>query len=210
MGDAGTHECPVCKQTSTFQAICNYSYWHIYWLCSIVTGRKYFIQCTSCENATPIDKAAVKEQFPNDNIPFMKKRGVFVFAGILLAILVFSGISGMASASAKENRIKAFLAQPKVGDLVEVNLAYVDGSGFGPENAAIKNRKAWGMMRLVEDDGDGYFFATTMKGWDEVAGVRDAYKKNQLTYDMQDLVYLDKAELAALHSSKRLTDVVKP
>lgn len=205
VGEAGTHECPVCKQTSTFSAVCNYRYWHIYWLCSIVTGKDYFIACDNCQNATPVDKATIKAQYPKDNIPLIRKWGWLPFAALLVFILGVGISSSMESSANRKERIATFLAEPKVNDVVDCNLSYVANSGFGPDNPNISNRKAWGTLKVVEVDGDEYFLATSTKAWEEKKGL--SQNRGSIQYDMKDLVYLDKADLQELYDKGHLIEV---
>ena len=209
LGEAGTHECPACNQTSTFSAICNYTYWHIYWLCSIVTKREFYIMCDNCQSCNPIDKAMVKEQFPRDNIPFIRKRGWMLFA--VLGLILFGGIAvgSIASSQAKQEKITQFLQEPKVGTILHLNLSYVDGSGFGPDNPEIKNRQAWGVMKLLEIDEGVYSFATSTKAWEEKKGLRQALGRGQVRYDMEALVHLDTDDLNQLNKDGRIIEVDK-
>ena len=188
LGAAGTHECPACGQTSSFSAVCNYEYAHLWWLCSMVTKRNYFLKCDNCQSLTPVEKSAIREQFPKDNIPFLRRRGWMIFAAIvavIVAVIFFESARGKQRA---DERFAQFIAEPRIGDVLLINLSYVPNSGFGPD--VYSHRRAWGTLKLVEMDGDEMFFATSTKAWEESSDLRSNYRS--VEYDMSDLVYVEK------------------
>lgn len=238
LGDAGTHECPVCSQTAAFNAVCVYEYWHVYWLFGLVTKRDYYIECSNCLNATSVEKSVIKQQFPKDNIPLFKCFGwMLIPAIIIFFVIVGAGASsgrrsrpsrsaapavtavqqardaqrlsqGRMSMIGASGRIREALDKPQVGDLYLLNLSYVPGSGFGPDNNNISERQAWGTMRLVEIEEDGSMvFATSTRAWEEKDAVPVHVQENTLEYDMDELVETDLDTLKDLQKKQFILDV---
>lgn len=205
LGEAGEFDCPACGEKSTFSAIVNYSYFHIWWLFSFLIGRKYFIVCDSCQNGKSVDKSMIRSKYAKDNIPFIRRRGWLLCFGAIVAFFALG-----AWQSAKHTRqLNQALAAPAVGDIYLVNLAHIENSGFGPDNKSIKDGKAFGTLKLLEMEGENLTLATSFEAYNKQSTLTKTLKNDpdEITYDHDDPVYLTLGELRDLRKRGSLFDV---
>ena len=87
LAEMGTYSCPRCGLARPFRAVLSYSYFRLYWIFGMVTGRRYLCACTICGQGTLIERSQIPNAPPSDPIPFMQQRGLFLFLGAI-ALLV--------------------------------------------------------------------------------------------------------------------------
>jgi hypothetical protein len=87
LAEMGTYSCPRCGLARPFRAVLSYSYFRLYWIFGMVTGRRYLCACTICGQGTLIERTQIPNAPPSDPIPFMQQWGLFLFLGAI-ALLV--------------------------------------------------------------------------------------------------------------------------
>jgi hypothetical protein len=206
LGSAGEYTCPSCGEMSAFSAVVHYTYYHLYWLFSFVTGRQYRAVCGNCGATTPIDPATTRERFPKDAIPFIRRRGWMLVLAAVGALVVYFGVAGHFENQARAERERAYLASPRKNDVYLANLAKVDGSGFPTDKGAL-----FGVMKLMEtEDEDGDLtFATSTVAYESVKDLRNILGKRprDIKYDTDGLLYLTPEECRRLHGEGVIIEV---
>ncbi len=205
LGEGVVQPCPACKTEAVINPVVEYSYFHIWWLFSFVTGRKYALACSNCEASAPVDAALIREKYPHDNIPFIRKNGwLVVVIPVMLAIA-----AGIIGGAIGDMRTKSHAAAPAVNDLYLANLAKVEGSGFETDGNNAKRHQAFGTMKLIEIDGDDLVFATSMSAYDKASALRKALKDEpgDFEYDMDEPVTLTRQSVEKLLSGKVILEI---
>lgn len=208
MGQAGRHVCPSCKEEAGINVTVVYTYFHIWYLLSFLTGREYFLVCDNCQTAVQVDKATAKAQCPNDNIPFLRRRGWLL---VLAVVALFVGLSAFRNWET-ERKTRQYLANPVSGDLVLANLALVEGSGFTSDNPRIKNGVAYGGLLFLGTTGDDdWAFATTTQANNTISGFRSFLKSQgkNLKFDFENPVFLQGEAMEKLHKGKVIVEVIR-
>lgn len=198
LGAAGEHQCPSCNQTSTFNTVVVYSYFHIWYFLSLVYSKKYFIVCDNCESAMPVDAKATRERFPKDNISIFRKWGLPLVVGLILLFIAWGAISASFADNAKAKATAALVAEPKVGDAYIADLSHVPDSGFTRQST--KGTPAYGLMAIVDIDGDTLSFATSSIGYEKMSSLRQMIKSpsKEFFYVPEMPLDLTKADLKGL------------
>jgi hypothetical protein len=88
LADMGTYSCPRCGLARPFRAVLSYSYFRLYWIFGMVTGRRYLCACTICGQGTLIERSQIPNAPPSDPIPFMQQWGLFLFLGAIALLVV--------------------------------------------------------------------------------------------------------------------------
>ena len=89
LGRVGMINCTVCEKTQSALGIVSYKYVGVMWIFSFVTNREYYRTCNRCKNGLQVNAESFGNLAEQDNIPFMRKYGIFFF----LALAVFVSIS---------------------------------------------------------------------------------------------------------------------
>jgi len=63
--------------------VLSYSYFKLYWIFGVVTGRRYLAACSICNQGTLIDKNQLPFSPTTVTIPFMDQWGLAILGGIL-------------------------------------------------------------------------------------------------------------------------------
>lgn len=191
LGELGERHCPVCEKRGPFQAVLQYTYRHIWYLFSWVSGRQYFAVCGNCGNGVPMDKGEVREKFQKDGIPFFRKNG-WIFALVLMAAVV--GIA-MHDNTVKGEQSMAYLASPQAGDIYLANLASIKNSGYESTGAL-----AYGFMKLAHIEGDKLFFVVADTAYTKKKSVRKALDRaTDAVYDMEEPLILSEEQARTLY-----------
>lgn len=208
MGDAGKHACPSCKQDGNFSARVNYKYFHIWYLFSFLTGREYIVQCDNCGHSAGIDAATIKKQFPKDGIPFIRKRGWMLVAGVVAVFLAM----GAVGSHNNSKQVAAFLDAPKVNDIYLADLAAIEDSGFEPGSSPTikKGDKAYGTLKLMRVSGDELVFATSLTAFDKQSGLKKELSKLRYDTSADNLLTMSKKEVLDLRNKGIIVDVRRP
>lgn len=208
MGQAGRHVCPSCKEEADINATVVYKYFHIWYLLSFLTGREYFLVCDKCQAAVQVDEATAKAQCPNDNIPFLRRKGWMLVLAVIAFFIAVSSYNDWSTA----RKTRQYLANPVIGDLVVANMVRVEGSGFTADNPDIKKGIAYGgLLFMGIDEDEDRVFATTMRAYSTPKSFRD-FRKEQgkdLQFDFENPVYLNEEAVEELRNAKVIIDVVR-
>ena len=86
LGDAGVQLCPICREPTQHSLVLRYRYFHLYYFMGAVTSRQYLRVCHRCRNGAVIARKDLPSNIAQpDPIPFMRKYGLLVGGGIVLA-----------------------------------------------------------------------------------------------------------------------------
>ncbi|MCC8189693.1 MAG: hypothetical protein LIP77_03510 [Planctomycetes bacterium] len=206
LGDAGTHPCPECGEEAPFRAVCNYSFFHLWWLFRVVRHREYAIVCTACGAATPVDRNTIRQGFRSDNIPFLNRYGGLL---LLLVIGCFFARGVMAENEKRSRnaaRLAAVVAAPRGGDIFLANLYYVPNSGFNQNSSNSKSGKAWGALRVVAVEDDEVQCITSTIAFKEYQGLAEAMRKRSITFDENDILSLTHEDIKAFLDQRVILD----
>ena len=98
LGEAGSRECPACRQDCPFSLVLRYSYGHLYYLFGMVTKGQFLVVCENCGNGweVPADEVTDAKVLAKNAIPFMRRWGCLVLlvlgiVGFTLLMFVISG-----------------------------------------------------------------------------------------------------------------------
>lgn len=187
-------KCRLCGNTSIHIIKVLYRYMHLFYLMSWVTSREYVSVCPVCNHVVGLDKAIVKEKYPKDTVPFIRKKGWLLCIGLFVAFFAFAAYS-----SAKEfEETERIAASPMVNDIYLTNLAKVINSGYDTKKSGdSKNAQAFGLMKLVKAEGDALYFAISAQAFTKKSGLRDALRKGDegLAFDTEDLLVIHKEDV---------------
>ena len=87
LAEMGTYSCPRCGLARPFRAVLRYSYFRLYWIFGLVTGRRYLCACTICGQGSVIDRSQIPFVPEHDPIPFMQQWGLAVFLGAIVLLV---------------------------------------------------------------------------------------------------------------------------
>jgi len=92
LGGQQAKPCATCGQERQFSLLLQYRFFALYYLFGVVTQKKYLLLCNICSRGWEMDDAkALEAQLTKSPIPFMKRYGLLVLAGIIVFfILVMS------------------------------------------------------------------------------------------------------------------------
>jgi hypothetical protein len=85
--EMGTYSCPRCGLARPFRAVLTYSYFRLYWIFGMVTGRRYLCACTICGQGSVIDRSQIPFVPEHDPIPFMQQWGLALFLGAIALVV---------------------------------------------------------------------------------------------------------------------------
>lgn len=199
MGELPEEKCPDCGEKAPRTAFVDFKYWHIWYLFSFLTGREYHTACNACGAVAPYDKTEAKLQFSRDNIPFIRKNGWTVVAGLVALFLAF----GAMSSREKRRKIEGMLAAPQNSDVYLADLSKVANSGYEQGG-----KKMYGAMVLVEKlEGGGFIVATSDNAFTKKSALSKAMKEGfTYSHDEEDPLILSREELSTLYRDGILFD----
>jgi hypothetical protein len=118
-GEPEVHHCDICREQRTFRKMVIYKVYHIWWIIRWVAQKDFARVCTVCNNGVRIDESTLDIKGKKSPIPFMDRMGWAASLGGL-AVLASMGVAASAMQSRNED---AWVSQPAVNDIYEVNLA---------------------------------------------------------------------------------------
>ncbi|XKM13983.1 hypothetical protein RCS94_02145 [Orbaceae bacterium ac157xtp] len=172
-GSESFQRCDDCNDTRDFLPVVFYRYFHIFYLFSFLTSRRYAYVCKECGDVQYISRSEFKQKFQKDNVPFIRKYGWLLCLIVLGAFIGFSKISEHNSTE----RALAAISQPQVDDVYYADLAKINNSGFGHE------RHAYGLMKIISEKNGNYFVVLSDSAYSHKKGV----KQNLSTMSYSDL-----------------------
>lgn len=201
IGDMGLKRCDECDRETPFTALVQYTYFHIWYLFSFLTGRDYYLRCTGCGSMLSTDAATVRERHAGDNIPFLHRNGALLVLCLISAVIFAMTLKEKSDG----RRADEYIASPQANDLYTADLSAVPDSGFGVENLGLgPGKRAYGTMRLLRVEGDRYYFASSSKAFERLS---DLNKRRDLEYDMETVFALTAGEVRELRRSGVILDV---
>lgn len=199
--NAGYHKCDNCNNNADFSAVVDYHYFHLWYIISFITSRKYAVVCDICNHGHYIDKTEFKNNYKAPKIPFMRRTGKYI-AIILVALFIWLFFIGRDSNNHYQNRVSAFISQPMVNDLYLTDLTKIENSGY--EN----NKKSYGVMKLVKYDAENnvYYFIVSNEAYTSSKKLNNNIRS--LSYsDINDIITLSEEEINTLRANKIIYDV---
>jgi hypothetical protein len=130
----GQRECPSCKEEKPYSIYLNYSYAHLYYLFSWITKREYISACDTCRRGKVVTRDDVKALTAVDPVPWIRRSGWMLGAGLIGACLLFAAVLPAITANAQ---------RVHVGDVYECQFDVREGGG---------NR--YGLLRVQAVEGD--------------------------------------------------------
>ena len=88
LGIVNTRPCPTCGMDRPFHLVMHYDYFGFYYIFNMVTKRSYAMQCEVCGAGFEVDKKAVEQDKGKTPVPFMRRFGCLVLAGIVGALVL--------------------------------------------------------------------------------------------------------------------------
>ena len=128
LGLDAVHFCTICEKDRSFTTFLRYRVHHIMWLFRWVTGKTYGVACEVCNNGHNLDTAETEAKFDKSPVPLLDRRGWVLGAGAAAALAV--GATVAAASQARDTT--QYLAEPKVGDIYEVDLAKLSAKPEAP------------------------------------------------------------------------------
>lgn len=197
---AGSRACAICNTVQPFELVVDYRWFHVWYLLSWVTSRKYAFACTRCGNAVKAERAEYTPLLGKDPIPFLRRRGWTLPLLAAAPTLAFAYVAS----DRHEREIRALLAEPRVGDVYSVDLGLVADSMQGQS-------PAWGEIKLVGVDGTRRRFVVAEHGWQRKSDLRKEQRKGLIHdaayYDEDDEVELEQHDIETLQANGTLFDV---
>ena len=200
MGELAEDKCEACGEKVARTAFVDFTYWHIWYLFSFLTGRRYQTACNACGAVAPYDKTEAKLRFQRDNIPFLRKNGWAVCVSLLALLFIF----GAVSSDSNRRRLEAMLDAPLAGDIYLADLSKIDNSGYASNTSAMH-----GAMALVDKLEDGRFIvATSDVAYNKKSGFAGKMRKGEVsfTYDEDDPLLLSREDFAKLYGERVIYD----
>jgi hypothetical protein len=90
LGTVGQIECPICGETRPEIAVVQYDYFGLMWLFNFAFNRKYLRVCDKCHQGKQVEPATLGPLAEKDNIPFLRKFGLFLLVGIIIVLGVLT------------------------------------------------------------------------------------------------------------------------
>ncbi len=190
-GEPELHHCDICREERTFRTVVTYKVFHLWWIFRWVAESNYARLCTICRNGARIDKRDIEVKGAKSPIPFIDRMGWSFGVGGVAALAVMGSV-----ASATEGqRQDAWLNQPAVNDVYEVDMTKLESK---PE--ATEMYSTLEVARVSGGTVDvripkGYF--KTLRGVS--AAVSDGRAKSPDFYEPQVVTY----SLATLHKMRQ-------
>lgn len=186
IGNSEYKTCETCNQANEFQYLVQYRYFHIWYLFSFLTSRKYFEVCSHCGASHEVTKKQVLQKQTKIPIPFVRKNGWLI---CLVLVGAFMGYGHYLS-SANQATMSQYFAQPQLNDVYLANLTQVESSGYD------KDESYYGLMKIVDIDdktGDFFFIFSTYAYERKKDLSKNLYK---LEFDKNDVIAFTAAEIA--------------
>lgn len=86
LDDGHPQHCQVCEDERLFHTVLRYQHQHLYYIFGSVKNKEYRFECELCSHGESLDANDVEGQLGRTPIPFMQRRGGWVF---LLGIPAF-------------------------------------------------------------------------------------------------------------------------
>jgi hypothetical protein len=118
-GEPSVHDCGICREQRTFRNMVIYKIYHVWWLFRWVADKDFVRVCTVCNNGVRIDEHDIVPKGTKSPIPFMDRMGWAAGLGGVAALVAMVSVAG----AAQNHREDAWLNQPAVNDIYEVDLA---------------------------------------------------------------------------------------
>ena len=90
LGTVGTSTVPICRGPRPEIAVVQYDYFGLLWLFTFACNRRYLRVCSECKRGHAVEQSSLGGLAESDNIPFMRKFGLVVFAAIIAVIAMVS------------------------------------------------------------------------------------------------------------------------
>jgi len=92
LGAMDRRRCDTCEATQPFSIVLQYRYWALYWIFSLVTEKRFLLVCDVCHRGSEIEAAAIEQLLAADPIPFMRRFGVLVLAGVVVVLMLMGSL----------------------------------------------------------------------------------------------------------------------
>ena len=90
LGEVETKYCGICEKERPFHIVLQYKYQHIWYLFGSVSEKKYLYLCDICHRGWELDKKKVEQELGMVPIPFMRRHGGKILAGIIVLIIILA------------------------------------------------------------------------------------------------------------------------
>ena len=92
LGQVETRACATCEKDRPFHLFLTYRYWGLYWVFNFVTEKTYFLACEICQRGWKLENNKVEQSVKNVPIPFMRRYGLAVLAGLIGVVVLFAKV----------------------------------------------------------------------------------------------------------------------
>ncbi|MEI9996537.1 MAG: hypothetical protein WDM91_18210 [Rhizomicrobium sp.] len=186
-GEPSVHDCDICREQRTFRNMVIYKVYHVWWLFRWVVNKDFIRVCTVCNNGVRIDEHDVVPKGAKSPIPFMDRMGWAAGLGGVAALAAMVSVAG----AAQSHREDAWLSQPEVNDVYEVDLAKLTTN---PEASVM-----YSTLEVVRVSGGAVDVRLPKTYFDKMSGVASAVRDGRAK---SPDFYSDKVmsiQVAALH-----------
>lgn len=193
-------QCDTCKNITKMKGVIYYRYFHLWYLFSFLTSKKYVYECSHCNNGYQVSKEEFSKYFKKNHIPFIRKLGWLIVVAIIAAFIVF----GSYSSSQHQAQIQSYLVTPLENDRYLANLAQIDNSGYDDQ------KKAYGILKLQKVlDNDKYYFTVSTQASNKKSGLNKMLERNSIKYDENDVITLTKEQITSLKDKNIIYDIIR-
>ena len=192
--------CPNCQHTE-FRSFGLQKYFHLYWIPTFPTGRTVGLECTNCKHALVDADMPMQVEGQVREKVFAGRSSIPMFTGsILIAVLVGFLWNAVQQDNAEE---AAWFAEPQVGDYWVVDYSRI-GDG------EIDAEYPYGLMRVVELDGEMAYFEVSTTVYNKPMGVQSDIREGlaaDASYYDEEIVSLDAVQMQELRDTRAIYSI---
>jgi hypothetical protein len=198
--EIGQYHCLYCDQDGAFARVVTYRSHHIYGFIRWISGVSSYTSCCACGAAHSEHTNSSAPEIKH-SIPWWDRRSWLIPVGIIALLIVIGSITS--ARDGVDNR--AFIANPKIGDVYEANLSKL-----------IQNPQArvmYSALHVTAIDGDKIEMEVAQKFYDVTGQVAKDFAGGDAQssfYYSQSQLILRRSELKSLHNQGIVTDVMRP
>lgn len=94
LGNVDTRRCQTCERDRPFTMVLQYRYWGLYWIFNFVTKKAYLLTCDVCNRGWEVEANTIERHLTAAPIPFMRRYGIVVLAGVVVGSVLLVSLSG--------------------------------------------------------------------------------------------------------------------
>lgn len=200
LGECGPSACPACEKETNFEGVLKYSYFHIWYLFTILYSKECHIACRNCGEVIRVPNRDFSKYYSSNRIPIRHKFGGLICIGLVVLLIAY----GVLVSHFDRQQYAAMLQEPQVKDLYMAKLDRIPDSGYDD-----KSNTVYGLMRVISVDGDEVLCVVSQQAFSKRSQLRKKIQNGltQSFFDYDDEQLYSREALQDFLSSNVIVEV---